>query len=728
MMLVGGDEPVFTAPVARFYDELARMEKRLKIPRPPFPVVESTNGWREATRDGDIAELRAALSRSGVKREQFEAMVTAYSAAREALREYAVERESWSDAEESRKSRPSWLKQEASEPAAPPKFPQLSPPVGLPEEFADYFRGAVAWHRGDKNGAREAWQALLERPSGKRHYKSTWAAFMLAKSWESENKTKAVSYYALVRALAKEGFADSLGLAASSIGWQARVHLANNEFEPAMERYLEQLAGEDGTAYQSLRIVARKALAAKPAVLLALAKNPRTRAVITAYLIASGRGYSGDEEGARVTNPSEAWLQAVERAGVTDLDSAEQLALANYQLGNFEVAQRWVKRATNSPVSQWLQAKLLLRDGKVDKAASLLVKLTRVFPLIEPTNAANIALFENLYVPGGETSEMSIGRQALGELGVLRLHRREYGQALDALLRAGFWIDAAYVAERVLTVDELKHYVDSNWPEVLKDEDEDQHLPKGMKLSTQSKDIRYLLARRLTRLGHSIAAREYVPEEWLAKFDELMLHLAIAQDESRPKEERATNYWRAAWIVKTNGMELIGTEVQPDFTVWSGGFEDGPSMEERSTNAPLTITGASADELKRGAEHNVDPDYRFHYRWHAAALALEGAKLLPNNDDLMARILYDGGSFLKGRDPDTADIFYKMLVRRCRKTELGEAADRQRWFPALDADGKPIVTRGPKSETKWPGPLETIPAESADVLPPPIGDPPTGKE
>ena len=52
----------------------------------------------------------------------------------------------------------------------------------------------------------------------------------------------------------------------------------------------------------------------------------------------------------------------------------------------------------------------------------------------------------------------------MAELGVLKLSRGEFAQALDALLRSGFWQDAAYVAERVLTTDELKTYVDQNWP------------------------------------------------------------------------------------------------------------------------------------------------------------------------------------------------------------------------------------------------------------------------
>ena len=43
MMLVGGDEPVFTAPVARFYDEVARLKSRLRIAAPSHAVLETTN-------------------------------------------------------------------------------------------------------------------------------------------------------------------------------------------------------------------------------------------------------------------------------------------------------------------------------------------------------------------------------------------------------------------------------------------------------------------------------------------------------------------------------------------------------------------------------------------------------------------------------------------------------------------------------------------------------------
>ena len=60
---------------------------------------------------------------------------------------------------------------------------------------------------------------------------------------------------------------------------------------------------------------------------------------------------------------------------------------------------------------------------------------------------------------------------------------------------------------------------------------------------------------------------------------------------------------------------------------------------------------------------------------------------MPNNSDATARVLCQGGSWIKDLDPLAADVFYKALVRRCRKTSIGAEADRLRWFPSLDEDG-----------------------------------------
>lgn len=751
MMLMGGDQPVLTAPVGRYYLELDRAAARLKVPAPMFPLRLSTNSYPEDTREADLADLRRALKKRGDDPGRCNQLCDRYLEAREQLLKFNRAWEQWTalrdqanaaadsannipdnadnagnDADDNSDDEATDITDPAPSPTPPfntppPPFPTIEIPAELPAEFADYFRGAMAWHRGDTNAARAAWEALLERPAAERRYKSVWAAFMLAKSWEAESPAKAITHFSLTRTLVTEGGHDSMGLAAASIGWQARMHLRAGQFEEAIDLYLQQLALGDGSAAESLRTTARRALEAAPATLDYLARLPRARAIITAHITSLDVAWIDDEDQRKRIDP---WLLAVERAGITDVDCAEQLALASYQRGEWEFAQRWVNRATNAPVAQWVQAKLWLREGKVPQAAAMLGRLTRIFPLVEPTNSAHARLHENLTLPDGDTT--SAGRQVLGELGVLRLHRREYAQALDALLRAGFWVDAAYVAERVLTVDEFKNYVDRTWPEVHVDDDEEKEFPEDVRPSVQSGKIRYVLARRLARANRIDEARAYYPAEWLPKYDQLIQSLNVALDTNAPRADRITHYLTAAYLTRSNGMELIGTEVGPDYTCWAGNYQYGPSADERFETFTNSVTHASRDELERADAHGVNPDERWHYRDHAKKLRIAGQRLqfdeqlaealkLPDHTDEKAMALYRLGK----RAPDlaTADIAYKLLVRRCRKTELGDVADRQRWFPKFDENGRPIVTRKPKPAPAPETPVE--PAEALEPAPPP---------
>src|SRR5262249_31442611 len=196
--------------------------------------------------------------------------------------------------------------------------------------------------------------------------------------------------------------------------------------------------------------------------------------------------------------------------------------------------------------------------------------------------------------------------------------------------------------------------------------------------------IRYLLARRITRETHSESAREYYPADWVSGFDSLMAAWRAGWDESAPSHDRAQALFRAAMITRTNGMELVGTEVAPDWHIHDGQFDYGVTGEERGSNTLARVVQVSEDELRRNAEHHPDPDQRYHYRYQAASLAWESAALLPNNNNETAYVLWQGGTFLKRLDPHIADYFYKSLVRRNHKTALGAEADRQRWFPIID--------------------------------------------
>ncbi len=709
-LLDRGDAAVLDAPVADFAAELDRM--RLVSTRlHAVTLTDEVQTYADQAADAELTDLSAALKKQKASADSAAKVYEGLAKTRQLIKLYRTQIEKY---ESSRV----WVFDEKGSHPGPaelpkPKFPSVTIPEGLPDEFNEYLEGALYWYNpdnADKTSARAAWEKILTRPAAERHFKSTWAAYMLGRAYEKDDADKAIGYYQKVRELARNGFADSAGLATASLGWEARIKLQQGDIEQAIELYLEHLAAGDSSAYKSLRVAASQALDS-PSLLSELALNPRTQRVITAYLVSRGRM-------SRTDQPTTAWLAAVESAGVKDMDSAEKLALAAYQNNQPDISQRWINRSAHTPVAQWLQVKLLLRAGKLDRAAALLAQVAETFPVgppdtndvIEPTLACNLS--------AGRES-VAVGCQVLGELGVLRLTRREYTEALDCLLKAGFWTDAAYVAERVLLIDELKSYVDQNWPTASEQKLASEQTRFGEHSLSPTKlrhDIRYLLARRLTRGIRGNEARPYYPAEFADSFDNLVRALREGWNESLPPAARANALRDAAFIARTNGMELLGTELQPDWAIHGGSIEGGLTWENRVTNSlEAKIVPAGREEIIRASHHNADPEERFHYRYQAAFLGWTAATLLPNNSDETARMLCVAGSWLKNRDPETADIFYKALVRRNRKTSsLGAEADRRRWFPDIDAIGNLIQK-----------PVEA-PIEPVD--PPPSNPNPSGAE
>ena len=286
---------------------------------------------------------------------------------------------------------------------------------------------------------------------------------------------------------------------------------------------------------------------------------------------------------------------------------------------------------------------------------------------------------------------VSMRAETLAEAGVLRLTRREYAEALDALLHAGFWMDAAYVAERVLSVEELKNYVDQNWSSPST-ETNSSATDREFRVN-EGEAIRYLLGRRLARSGEWQAAHAYYPHELLTNYDALVGALGAAMNPETPKDDRIEALLTASGITRLHGLELLGYEVEPDWAIspdYGGNFD---LTVIRRDEANALLVRASNDELER-ASRGLDAR-RFHYRYEAAALAMEAAKLMPDNTDEKAIVLCMAGSWLKARDPEAADVYYKTLVRHCRKTAIGALADRMRWFPELDQAGNPAPWEAP---------------------------------
>ena len=193
-MLDRGDAAVLAAPVANFYHELDRMQ----IATPQFTRHGRTIDQQLFRRN--IADRTRRLARRFAKIRQVHQRYRTdrHRSSRRANQVATVHRR-LRELESARVPIPEWRIHTDSQRAGAtrPMFPSINIVDGLPGEFADYFEGAIAWNSpsGNKScGARESWE-LMNRPLSERHYKSTWAAFMLGRSWESEDPQKARDYY-----------------------------------------------------------------------------------------------------------------------------------------------------------------------------------------------------------------------------------------------------------------------------------------------------------------------------------------------------------------------------------------------------------------------------------------------------------------------------------------------------------------------------------------------------
>lgn len=655
------------------YSTFAYEAKRVPAPYPPpfravAPTLEANDalGIAQAkqTEQIDLDELGKALEAAQPDPAQRQKILADYAAVRQALAVHAQAVATWKEG--------LWSGYAANAPEPAP-VPTLAAPDGLPGEFADYLRGAIAYRQKQMEAARQAWQALLQRPADQRRQRSVWAAYMLGRSYRDENPTEALRWFQQTRDLVKEGYADSLGLASASLGWEAQIALKQGRYAPALELFRVQLEAGDPAAPISLLLAARRAAAdAKPDARAECAKNPTARRLVTGYLLSAS---SLDDP--RVS----AWLDSFKSVDAPAED-ADRLAWAAYRAGNFELAKGWLAKApTQAPIAQWLRAKLLLRDGKIAEALPVIAEVAAQFP-----RDADFRISRDAFDDG----EIFDVKRAHAEIGGLRLARGEYVAALDALLQGlggendrpreaeyvdedRHWPDAAYIAEQVLTLAELKEFVDRRWPTA-------RPPVEGKTPDGADTRMRYLLARRLARQGMLDAATPYYPAEQQGNFRRYADALRRGNNPKTAGPQRAALLWSAAQLARAEGMALFGTETDPDWASTDGNWDLGVTAANRPKEG---VNRAAPDELQRTADHRPQPDRRFHYRYRAANLAWDAAKLMPDQSDQTALVLATAGNWIKALDPKSAERFYKALVSRCGKTELGKQASAKRWLPAI---------------------------------------------
>lgn len=316
-------------------------------------------------------------------------------------------------------------------------------PDEFPSEFADYHRGARAYHIGDVEAMKSAWTALLQRPPAERQYRTVWAEYMLGKSaLEEKQLDEARTHFRAAREAVKSGARDTLGLAAASIGWEAKLEFDAKHYPEAARLYLEQRGTGDPTAVNSLHRLMNQ-IAAEVTDLTPLMNDPLLQRLATAAAL-TGIGDFGQAQSAKDGSTSgTSWLTLLESADAKQVKDADCVAWMEYQKGDYKAAERWLKVAdADSPYTLWLKSKLALRDGKLEGATQLLSRAVPRLPEAHVLESRTMSY------------EMTPGDTSKGELGALRVGRADFIAAANLLIQVQKSDDAEYLAEAVLTVPE----------------------------------------------------------------------------------------------------------------------------------------------------------------------------------------------------------------------------------------------------------------------------------
>lgn len=571
------------------------------------------------------------------------------------------------------------------EPAAPL-------PPEFESEFSDYHRGALAFRRGDLPAARGAFEQLLARPAAERHYRTTWALYMLARiaSGTKEGK-QAVERCQQVRRAVAEGFADATGCASASL----RLEALHNE-ELAAEIMLQDLARREsaGDTFHDVRSL-RSDLS--QADLDRRARSQVLREIVSCQLMGGASGPFPDT----AADACRRWLAAVESAGVTRTRDADRLGWVAYRAGDYAAAGRWLQlTAKPSALSLWLKAKLELRAGHREAALAAMKASLAVLPDAE---------FHRLGHDGGEPFTAT-GKAALGDAGLLQLACGDFRSAMVTFLKAKLWLDAAWVAERLMTTGELKTFVDRERPwnaareaAALEFETAQSYdggplflycicagMPEPVPDDYFTHRLRWLLARRLAREGRLETALKYYPPWLRADATTYQKSRANATNPKRAKADRARDWWTAAWLARTRGLELMGTEREPDNAAFAGEYDAGDARTVRLTGKFERTVYDRTDWTSRQFTETVDlpttraertrlqtlpqpHTQRWHYRITAADHAWHAARLLPNRSEELADVLNSGGRWAASMasGEKLSQKFYDAIEARCPETELG---------------------------------------------------------
>lgn len=438
--------------------------------------------------------------------------------------------------------------------------------------------------------------------------------------------------------------------------------------------------------------------------------DPDLRMLMTIYLGASpddsigiGRYHDYAQEPGPVG--ARGWLQALDAAGIGPEFAPHRLAMLRLQIGDFPGCERILRTLDpRDPLTALIASHCHLGQGG-DKATAMRL-LTDALQANPPGRRKRHGTFP--HYGHGLDLDLSDPAQIVNrvgtELATLKLSLGDYAEALRLFYAHGDTTDGAFIAECVLSTDELKRLVDvQGYP------DEKAGNPEGSYEDHEYYTPRELLARRLFREDRWDEAAAYFPPELAAVARRYAEFRRLAARADTPARKRADAHWRAALIIQRHGRELLFCSFglnksqpagageyrrgpDPNFLEYAQGWHlylDAflPSLRlgRRPDGFVLNLAAPCADETRRlkawYARHIEQPTYSERMpRYEVLRLGLLAVKDLPDQDPAGALILQYIGNLLKYVDPPAATPAYRLLVKRFGQTPLGATATKNRWF------------------------------------------------
>lgn len=607
--------------------------------------------------------------------------------------------------------------------------------ASLPEAFRLYVAAARDYHLWRAHPRQDRSSVLLERltaitrlPTTLNQPRLAWAFYMIGEvhahrqflhgyrfSTETDNAARA---FQQTRHAVEAGAPDPLALAHQSYGEEAALFLNNGErrcvwtdfpsskacannialpnLHHAIALYTQQQADgfipsahsspiRDDSSIDSLAVIAGWALNSS-SELPSLIKEPLTRRVLVAFALS--------EYPNSTTDAHQHLLNAFTSNPTLTVENADQLATLAYRDGSYREASTFASHS-HSPLATWIQAKIAIHDGHIKDATTLYdraIQALKANPqrlsddstaLLKGENgtvqlaqgdilqAFNTFFNAMIFEPGQPVTEDATDAANKGF--IPRSFDDDILAPYNAIERIN--TDLFYLAERILTVNELKTFIDRRLPQ------ERVFAQKSYVLSTT--DILYdLLARRLVREGRPEEALPYFrvisrtdPE--ITKNDPLYrspydktqsyIHaLQKAHDSLNPIS--AAQYWfEYATIVHNDGMTIMGYEQTPDYVSSEDGlYNQGSGSDpiepfEKKITPVAYATSIETARYEASRPHPVD--MRFHYHYRAYELIRKASTLLPPHSQAFAMVLCQGIQWsLHSGDTDTAHALYERYI------------------------------------------------------------------